>query len=129
MNVVEVFKDTVNLAVEQNDGEYFIFGRLSYIIESNGKHIYFLDVDSSRYEQALKLAGAYMFPGFDPENGWRQRHDKEIQFIYERTFNPKRSDLRERLIPWNIDPRDYNKWEFLKISKGVYLDKWRVLPL
>ena len=70
-----------------------------------------------------------MFPGFDESYGWVQRHDREIPFIYERTYNPKRQDLREMLEPWGLTPENYSKWELLKRTKGIHFrDKWRVLP-
>ncbi len=66
-------------------------------------------------------------PGFNPKYGWLQRHDKEIAFVYERTFHPSRPDLEEVLAPWGMSAGQYNKWEFLKLSKGLHFrDKWRV---
>jgi len=90
--------------------------------------VYIFDIDPDKFAEALKLSNQEMLPGFDPENGWYQRHDKEISFIYERTFHPKRSDLAEVLEPWGITTEDYSRWDLLKVTKGVHLDKWRVLP-
>ena len=120
--------ERLDLAVELTGGGYFTFGALTYTIQSDGRHVYILDVDECRFPEALRLAGEEMFPGFDPDNGWHQRHDKEIPFIHERTYNPKREDLAKMLEPWGMTPDKYSRWEFLKATKGVHRDKWRVLP-
>jgi len=118
----------VKLAVEHTVGEYFVFGQLTYTIQSDGRHVYIFDVDPEKFDEALALAGEEMFPGFDPDNGWVQRHDKEIPFLYERTYNYKRPDLADVLKPWGMSVDTYNKWKLLKITKGVHLrDRWRVL--
>ena len=123
-----VYSDTMTLAVEIELEKYFTFGTLSYTIQSDGRHVYIFDVDKEKYDHALYLSGYSMFPGFDKENGWYQRHDKEIPFIYERTYNPKRSDLREMLKYWGMTPENYSKWELLKRTKGAHIrDKWRIL--
>ena len=119
--------DTLTLAVEISKDNYFTFGTLTYTIQSDGRHVYVFDIDPTKFPEALNLAGEDMFPGFNVDNGWCQRHDKEIPFIYERTFNPKRSDLAEVLKPWGLAPDKYTKWELLKVTKGVHRDKWRVL--
>lgn len=127
----EVLKsDTVRLAVETGQDQYYTFGTLSYNIQSDGRRVYVFDVDAAKFPKALELSGDEMFPGFDPAYGWHQRHDKEISFIYERTYSSKRQDLAEMLLPWGMTPENYSKWELLKRTKGVhYRDKWRVLPL
>ena len=120
--------DTLTLAVELGGGEYYEFGTLTYTIQSDGRRVYIFDIDPERFPEALRLAESEMFPGFDPENGWYQRHDKEISFVYERTFHPKREDLAEMLEPWGMAAERYSRWELLKITKGLHLDKWRALP-
>ena len=119
--------DTLTLAVEVSKDNYFTFGTLTYTIQSDGRHVYIFDIDETKFSKALELAGEEMFPGFDVDNGWYQRHDKEISFIYERTFHPKREDLAEVLEPWGLTPEGYSKWELLKVTKGAHRDKWRVL--
>jgi len=123
-----VHSDTLNLAVELSENDYFIFGTLTLTLQSDGRDVYIFDVDPCKFAEALKLSNQEMLPGFDPENGWYQRHDKEISFIYERTFHPKRSDLEEMLEPWGMTPKDYSRWDLLKVTKGIHLDKWRVIP-
>ena len=124
-----VYKDSVSLAVERTEGNYYVFGTLTYTIQSDGRHVYIFDVDPDKYETAVQLSGDSMFPGFEKDNGWVQRHDKEIPFIYERTFNPKRADLEEVLAPWGMTRKTYSKWELLKRTHGAHIrDKWRVLP-
>ena len=123
-----VYKDTLSLAVERPDGSYYFFGTLTYTIQSDGRHVYIFDVDPDRYETAVQLSGDSMFPGFEKDNGWIQRHDKEIPFIYERTFNPKRHDLEEVLKPWGLTKETYSKWELIKRTRGAHIrDKWRAL--
>jgi hypothetical protein len=120
----------MQLAVETSPDRYYVFGTLTYNVQSDGRRVYVFDVDAKKFPTALELSGDEMLPGFDPENGWVQRHDKEISFVYERTFNPKRQDLAERLLPWGMTPDKYSKWELLKRTKGLhYRDKWRVLPV
>ena len=120
--------ESLTLAVEVSDNEYFHFGSLTYTVQSDGRYVYLFDIDEEKYRKALVLAGQESFPGFDESHGWKQRHDKEIAFIYERTYHPKREDLRERLEPWGMSREDYSKWELLKRTKGAGPDKWRVLP-
>jgi len=122
--------DTVQLAVEAGPGDYYIFGTLSYNIQSDGRRVYVFDVDASKFPTALALSGDEMFPGFDPANGWVQRHDKEISYVYERTYHPKRPDLADVLRPWGMTPETYTKWDLLKKTNGAHIrDKWRVLPV
>jgi hypothetical protein len=121
----ESFKDTLYIG-PQTDKGIFRLGTLSLVITSNGKHCYEFDIDESRYEQALKLSESNMLPGFDPMHGWKQRHDKEIYFVYERTFHPGRPDLDEILKPYGMKASEYNKWAFLKLTGGLFGDKWRV---
>ena len=123
-----VYKDTLTLAVEQTDGSYYAFGTLTYTIQSDGRHVYIFDIDPGRYDTAVELSGDSMFPGFEKDNGWIQRHDKEIPFIYERTYNAKRCDLEEVLKPWGLTRETYSKWELLKRTNGAHIrDKWRVI--
>ena len=122
-----VFSDTLFIGVITEKGIYQC-GTLTYTIQSDGRHIYEFDIDPDRHKQALEISGHQMIPGFDPEFGWKQRHDREMQFIYERTFHPKREDLEAQLKPWGIKKEDYSKWELLKVTRGVYLDKFRVTP-
>ena len=126
-NYKVVYSDTLILAVEYSKDKYYTFGTLTLTLQSDGRDVYIFDVDPNKFPEALKLSGHEMLPGFDPENGWRQRHDKEISFIYERTFHPKRSDLAEVLKPWGMTPDEYSRWGLLKVTKGIHLDKWRVL--
>jgi hypothetical protein len=94
--------------------------------ESSGKALYEFDIDEVRYKIAERITTC-MIPGFDPEYGWLQRHDKEMQFIYERTFNKRRLDLEEVLKPFGMKAKGYNKWDFLKVSGGKYfLDNWEL---
>ena len=124
-----IYEDTVSLAVEREDGSYYTFGTLTYTIQSDGRHVYIFDIDPDRYETAVRLSGDSMFPGFEKDNGWVQRHDKEIPFIYERTYNPKRPDLEELLLQWGLTKKTYSKWELLKRTRGAHIrDKWRVVP-
>ena len=123
-----LYSDSVNLAVEVNNGEYFKFGSLTFTIQSDGRYVYIFDIDEPKYRKAQVLAGDESFPGFNESHGWYQRHDKEVSFVYERTYHPKREDLKEMLEPWGMTPDDYSKWELLKRTKGVGRDKWRVLP-
>ena len=125
-----LYSDTVRLAVETEPENYYVFGALTYNIQSDGRRVYIFDVDAKKFPIALELSGDDMFPGFDPANGWVQRHDKEISFIYERTFDPKRRDLAEALRPWGMSPDKYSKWDLLKKTKGIHIrDKWRALPV
>ena len=125
-----IYEDTLVLAVEQQENNYYSFGTLTYTIQSDGRHVYIISIDPDRYDIALQLSGDSMFPGFEKDHGWVQRHDKEIPFIYERTYNAKRCDLEEMLKPWGLTPKTYNKWELLKKTRGAHIrDKWRVLPL
>lgn len=125
-----MYQDSMHLAVEKGAGDYYVFGTLSYTIQSDGRHVYIFDIDPEKFPEALRLSGDEMLPGFDVDNGWYQRHDKEISFIYERTYHRKRSDLAERLKPWGMCPETYTKWELLKRTKGAHFrDKWRVLPI
>ena len=119
--------DSLTLAVEVSDGEYFEFGSLTYTVQSDGRYVYIFDVDESKYRQAQAIAGGNSFPGFDESHGWCQRHDKEIAFVYERTYHPRREDLAEMLLPWGMTTENYSKWELLKRTKGAGHDKWRVL--
>ena len=119
--------ETLSLAVEISEDDYFYFGTLSYTIQSDGRRVYIFDIDSEKFPQALKLAGEEMFPGFDVDNGWYQRHDKEIPFVYERPYHPKREDLAEMLAPWGMTPKTYSRWELLKVTKGIHRDKWRAI--
>jgi len=129
-NYKVLITDTMMLAVEVAMDDYFVFGTLTYDIQSDGRHVYIFDVDADKFPQALELSGESMFPGFDPNNGWVQRHDKEIPFIYERTYNYKRQDLAEVLKHWGMTPETYSKWNLLKATKGQHIrDKWRVLPV
>ena len=124
-----MYSDTVQLAVEESPGNYYVFGTLTYTIQSDGRHVYIFDIDPSRYDTAVLLSGDDMFPGFEKDNGWVQRHDKEIPFIYERTFNPKRIDLEEMLKPWGMSVDNYSKWELIKKTRGAHIrDKWRAIP-
>ena len=124
-----IYEDTVSLAVEREDGSYFTFGTLAYTIQSDGRHVYIFNIDPERYETAVGLSGDSMFPGFEKDNGWVQRHDKEIPFIYERTYNAKRPDLDELLLQWGLTKKTYSKWELLKRTHGAHIrDKWRVVP-
>jgi hypothetical protein len=129
MKSYDVLKsETVNLAVEVKPDDFFIFGKLTYNIQKDGRHVYVIDIEPDKFDKALELSGDEMFPGFDPGNGWVQRHDKEISFIYERTYNPKRCDLAEVLKPWGMTPETYTKWDLLKKTKGIHIrDKWRVI--
>jgi len=121
--------ETVRLAVETGPSQYYAFGTLTYDLQSDGRRVYTFNVDAERFPAALALSGDEMFPGFDPANGWVQRHDKEISFLYERTYDPKRQDLKEVLLPWGMAPEGYSRWELLKKTKGIhYRDKWRILP-
>jgi hypothetical protein len=125
MKPVELKRDTlyIGLAV---DGKIFRIGTFSLLLESNGKHIYEFDIDEERYSRAMTLTDR-IIPGFDPEYGWKQRHDKEMQFVYERTFHPQRQDLDEMLEPYGLTAKEYNKWNFMKKSKGkCYQDDWRL---
>ena len=122
-----VHSDTLILAVECGEEDYFNFGTLTLTLQSDGRDVYIFDIDPDKYYKALELSGHEMLPGFDPDNGWYQRHDKEISFIYERTFHPKRSDLAIVLEPWGMTPENYSRWDLLKVTKGIHLDKWRVL--
>ena len=125
-----VYEDSVSLAVECPNGSYYIFGILTYTIQSDGRHVYIFDIDPEKYDTAVQLSGDSMFPGFDKDNGWIQRHDKEIPFIYERTYSHKRSDLDEMLAPWEMTGETYSKWELIKRTKGTHIrDKWRALPM
>ena len=119
-----LYSDTLQLAVEIEPDEYYIFGSLTFTIQSDGRQVYIFDVDPEKYPIALQLSGDEMLPGFDPANGWVQRHDKEISFVYERTYHPKRQDLAEVLKHWDMTPEKYSKWELLKKTKGLhYRDK------
>jgi len=125
----EWMRDTLYIGALQDDGKIYRFGTLSLVSESDGRTIYEYDFDKDRFEKALAISGDNMLPGFNPEHGWKQRHDKEIAFIYERTFHSKRPDLEECLAPWGVKPKDYNTWEFIKITRGLHWrDKWRVTP-
>jgi hypothetical protein len=123
----ELHRDTLYIGVETDKGIYRV-GTLSYIIETGNRKIYEFDIDPERHKTALEISGSLMLPGFDPDYGWKQRHDKEIYFIYERAFHTKRSDLEEVLKPWGMKRKDYSKWGFVKVTRGAYLDKWRVTP-
>lgn len=123
-----IYCDKVSLAVELVDGGYFNFGTLIFTLQSDGRRVYIIEIDENRYDEALTLADEEMFPGFDVNNGWCQRHDKEIPFVYERTYDPKREDLDDMLRPWGMVPEKYSRWELLKITKGLHRDKWRILP-
>ena len=120
--------DSVALAVELSENNYFEFGSLTFQVQSDGRFVYIFDINEVKYKEALAMAQEESFPGFDESHGWYQRHDKEIAFIYERTYHPKREDLREMLMPWGMNPEDYSKWELLKRTKGAGRDKWRILP-
>ncbi|MCL1988636.1 MAG: hypothetical protein FWG64_11825 [Firmicutes bacterium] len=119
--------ETLTLAVEKDDGDYYRFGTLTWTIQSDGRQVYIIQIDEDKYPTALSLAKSEMFPGFNPKHGWYQRHDKLIPFIYERTYDPKRQDLEEMLIPWGMSKKDYTRWNCLKITKGIHRDKWRCL--
>jgi len=126
---IEWLRDTLYIGALQENGKIFRFGTLSLVIEEGGRTIYEYDFEKERYEKALSIAEELMLPGFDPEYGWKQRHNKEISFIYERTFHPKRPDLEDALKPWGIHAKDYNKWEFIKLTRGLHWrDKWRCTP-
>ena len=125
-----VYKDSVSLAVENPDGSYYVFGTLTYTIQSDGRYVYIFDIAPDKYEKAVQLSGDSMFPGFEKEHGWVQRHDKEIPFVYERAYNSKRSDLDEMIRPWGLTRETYSKWELVKRTRGAHIrDRWRVLPL
>ena len=120
--------DKLALAVEVSQNDYFVFGSLTYTVQSDGRYVYIFDIDEEKYRKALVLAKEESFPGFDESHGWKQRHDKEIAFVYERTYHPKRTDLNEMLKPWGMTGENYSKWELLKRTKGAGPGKWRVLP-
>ena len=122
---VTVFSDTVYIGAQTPEG-IFQCGTLTYLIRSNGQHIYQWDIDPDLHDIMLQKAGKSMIPSFDPDYGWTQRHDKEIQFIYERCFHPSHEQLEEMLAPWGMSKKDYTKWNFLKRSRGAYHDKLRV---
>jgi len=125
--VIEVLRDTMYIGTKTDKGIYRM-GTLSFVLESNGTTIYEFDIDPKRHAEALRLAGSFMLPSFDPDYGWKQRHVKEIQFIYDRTYHPRRPDLEELLKPWGLTPKTYTKWELLKRTRGEYRDKFRVTP-
>jgi hypothetical protein len=123
MKPIELKRDTLYIGLFVN-GKIFRIGTFSLLVESSGKTIYEFDIDEERYNKAMTMTDR-IIPGFDPQYGWKQRHDKEMQFVYERTFHPQRQDLDEILKPFNMEAKDYNKWEFLKQSKGkCYQDDW-----
>ena len=125
----ELMRDTLYIGALQDDGMIYRFGTLSLVCESDGRTIYEYDFDKERFESALEIAGENMLPGFNPEHGYFQRHDKEISFVYERTFHRKREDLEECLAPWGMHAKDYNPWELIKRTRGLHFrDKWRVTP-
>jgi hypothetical protein len=125
MKPTELKRDTLYIGL-YTDGKIFRIGTFSLLLESNGKHIYEFDIDEERYNKAMSMTDR-IIPGFSPKNGWKQRHDKEMQFVYERTFHPQRQDLDDILKPYGISANKYNKWDFLKKSKGkCYQDDWRL---
>ena len=126
-NVIEVLRDTLYIGVQTETGIYRM-GTLSLVLESNGTTVYEFDIDPTRHKKALELAGCHMLPSFDPDYGWKQRHVKEIQFIYDRTYHPGRPELEELLKPWGLTPKTYTKWELMKRTRGLYRDKFRVTP-
>lgn len=122
---VTVFRESLYIGADTPEGIWQC-GTLTYIIRANGQHIYEWDIDPALYTTMLQKAGKSMIPSFDPDYGWCQRHDKEIQFVYERCFHPTHEDLEQLLIPWGMKKKDYSKWAFLKRSRGAYHDKLRV---
>ena len=121
--------ETLTLAVELANCDYFTFGTLTRNIQSDGRTVYVFDVDPDKYYKALELANTEILIGFNPDNGWIQRHDKEIALLYERTYHPKRSDLDELLEPYGMTKQTYSKWELLKRTKAwSSSSKIRVLP-
>lgn len=121
----EVYRDTLYMCVKTENGLYY-YGNLSNVKFEGKNAMYEYDFDEERFYKAVELSGDPMLPGFDPQFGWKQYHDKEISFVYERTFHPRRADLNERLAEFGIVTPFYSKWEFLKVSKGIHFrDKWR----
>jgi hypothetical protein len=122
----ELLRDTLYIGLRTSKG-LFRIGTFSLLIERRDagiKKIYEFDIDEMRYKQACQMTDK-IIPGFDPDYGWKQRHDKEMQFVYERTFHPKRVDLEEVLKPFGMRAAEYDKWQFLKKSKGVGIqDDW-----
>lgn len=121
----EIVRDTLFMCVETTEGLYY-YGNLSLVKFKGKQMMYEYDFDPVRFEKAIELSGDPMLPGFDPEYGWKQYHDKEISFVYERTLHTRRADLHERLAEWGIVTPIYSKWELLKVTKGIHFrDKWR----
>jgi len=127
MKGTEWARDTVWVGLRTDDGKLFSIGTLSLLLEDPGRTIYEFDINPERYYKALEMSGHPMLPGFDPQFGWKQRHDKEIYFIYQRTFSSRRPDLEEKLEPWGLHAKGYSKWELLKRAGGACMfDEWRV---
>ena len=52
-----VYSDTLYLAVESGEDDYFAFGTLTLTLQSDGRDVYIFDIDPDKFSRALGLSG------------------------------------------------------------------------